>query len=633
MLIKVLSLVQDTHDLFATLMVSLELKNNSRFFRTYSNSFTTDDAATNLASLRFSQSNRTVDPQDSARIITTTTTTTFSMSREIAKGICQHFMDARLIENAADHLAVAFKERGIYQITPKGLHVLERFITRNGIASDNLVKVFVSQPMCMKLINLERTIHDDDLIISKPIIESIFRRFAGARQPNYIVDPTEASRGAQLKPFVENARPPPGYDRSLGVELQDVCEKGKGSSLTVYKQVFGSQAGVDWLLDYSTCVCRDEAAELIGHFVRLGLVALHSDRSKSGDKLVLVEVKSDSGPGLRQAEFRWGTRVTYRITEEGRKLAAANQRQAAAAEAAEAQKANESGSFGGKSSEDDIDRKGARQRTSSDPMGNALSNAVDRQHLTPRQIKDIFNSDDWSKEAQSSTNRLRAILEESMLRGMFREYLRSNYCDENLGFWLDVSEFRRRFSTTSSASGGGAGGAKSKPTSAGATSAMEVHQQHLVAAAMQIYHTYLAPMSPNELNIDHNLRGDVVNFIQKAQLDNAASGDTPVQMKKLTASADGASEGGETVPTIALRATQVQTLLRHYERIQDHIFRLLATDQVPKVSAPMIEECHHCMLTSLVHHQFIRGPKFQAVLKEADDAIEGEKSSPLHVKA
>lgn len=563
-------------------MVSLELKNNSRFFRTYPNSFTTDDAAVNLASLRFSQSNRTVDPNDSARIITTTTTTTFSMSREIAKGICQHFMDARLIENAADHMAVSFKERGIFQITPKGLHVLERFITKNGIAADNLVKVFVSQPMCMKLLNLERNVTDDDILISKPIVESVFRRFAGARQPNYIIDPTELARSAAPKPFVDNARPPPGFDRSLGVELQDVAEKKSsgGGGLDVYKQVFSSQAGVDWLLDFSSCVCRDEAAEILGHFVRLGLIVLHTDRSKSGDKLVIVEVKSDSGPGLRQAEFRWGTRVTYRITDEGRKLATANQRQAAAAEEAEAKAAAEhhsSSSARGKKSSDSSDRERAY-----DPMGSALADAVDSQHLTPRQLRDMFNSDDWSKESQSSTNRLRAILEMSSLRGMFREYLRSNYCDENLGFWLDVSEFRRRFSTTSSASGGRSAGKSA--ANAGATSAMEVHQQHLVAAAMQIYHTYLAPMSPNELNIDHNLRGDVVNFIQKAQLDNAANGDQPVQMKKLTPSVDSSPDGGETVPTIALRATQVQTLLRHYERIQDHIFRLLATDQVPKVS-------------------------------------------------
>lgn len=109
-------------------------------FKSYPNSFTTDDAATNLASLRFSQSNRLPDPNDPGRIITTTTTTTFSMARDIAKGICQHFLDARLIESAIDRDATQFKDRGIFQLTPKGLHVLERFVTKNGISAQMLVQ-------------------------------------------------------------------------------------------------------------------------------------------------------------------------------------------------------------------------------------------------------------------------------------------------------------------------------------------------------------------------------------------------------------------------------------------------------------------------------------------------------------
>lgn len=45
------------------------------------------------------------------------------MSREMAKEMCQHFMDARLIENAADPSSIVFKDRGIYMCTAKGLHM------------------------------------------------------------------------------------------------------------------------------------------------------------------------------------------------------------------------------------------------------------------------------------------------------------------------------------------------------------------------------------------------------------------------------------------------------------------------------------------------------------------------------
>ncbi|KAI9610853.1 hypothetical protein H4Q26_008695 [Puccinia striiformis f. sp. tritici PST-130] len=106
----------------------VKLTTNTRFFRSYPNSFTTDDAAANLSSLRFSQSNRSTDPNDPSRIVTTTTTTTFSMNRDIAKGICQHFMDARLIENAADPLNPIFKERGIYFPDKKAMVEYKKFL-------------------------------------------------------------------------------------------------------------------------------------------------------------------------------------------------------------------------------------------------------------------------------------------------------------------------------------------------------------------------------------------------------------------------------------------------------------------------------------------------------------------------
>lgn len=41
----------------------------------------------------------------------------------MAKEMCQHFMDARLIENAADPSSIVFKDRGIYMCTAKGLHM------------------------------------------------------------------------------------------------------------------------------------------------------------------------------------------------------------------------------------------------------------------------------------------------------------------------------------------------------------------------------------------------------------------------------------------------------------------------------------------------------------------------------
>ncbi|GAA97320.1 uncharacterized protein L969DRAFT_94380 [Mixia osmundae IAM 14324] len=592
---------KDTHDLFATLMVSLELKNNSRFFKTYPNSFTTDDAAANLASLRFSQSNRTTDPNDASRIVTTTTTTTFTMSREIAKGMCQHFMDARLIQNAVDAELSAFKERGIYQITPKGLHILERFITKNGISADGLVHVFTSQPICMKLLHLERRQSDDEIHVSRVIVEAVFRRFSGGRHPNYMIDQLDPSRPPNsTKSWTETTKQQQElFDRSGGVEFQDLTEKFTSGDRVVVKHVFNSVDAVEWLGDFTTVCCREEAADLLAHFVRYGYISLFSDKSKSTDRVMLTEVLANPGTANHQrAQFKWGVKVFYRVTDEGKAVAAGSVTTLAAARPAmprdpSHEKAPEQPLRGALPlNTDKANDKAVYGNT-------ALTEALDSQLISGNLI-DLFRGDasepvtNWAKEPHSSTARLTAILEQPALRALFRDYLRSSYCEENLGFWLDVADFRRRFSTTSSAIGGRPGVKAEKSTSnVTASSAMEVHQQALVSAAMNIYDTYLAPASPSELNIDHNLRGDVVTFVQKIQQDSGA----PKRHSDATdATADGNNATSD-LPGVALRASQVQTLLRHYERIQGHIFRLLATDQVPK---------------------FIRTPKFLEILAASD---------------
>ena len=81
---------------------------------------------------------------------------------------------------------------------------------------------------------------------------------------------------------------------------------------------------------------------------------------------------------------------------------------------------------------------------------------------------------------------------------------------------------------------------------------------------------YLAPASPCELNIDHNLRAELIAYMNKVSSDK--------------------DEGikGDVQPGIGnvLHASQPQTTVKLYERIQSYIFTLMATDSVPKVSTP-----------------------------------------------
>jgi hypothetical protein len=209
------------------------------------------------------------------------------MTRDMAKAMSQHFMDARLIENAADPSSNLFKDRGVYVLTPKGLHVLERFITRNGINGDHLSHVFASQPICMKLLHLERRSIDDEIIVSQSVITALFRRFVG-RQANYPRDSSEAVDAERAY-----------HDRSRGIQLMETTDRtvvaGKPTS-TQHRHCFMALAALEWLCDFTSVVGREEAAEMAAQFVRFGLIVLVSDKRKNNDSAIIFTVRG-SAPG------------------------------------------------------------------------------------------------------------------------------------------------------------------------------------------------------------------------------------------------------------------------------------------------------------------------------------------------
>lgn len=678
--------LQDTHDLFATLIVSLQLTTHRHLFKSYPNSFTTDEAAENLSALKFSQSNRAPDPKEPSRVITTTTTTTFSMSRDMAKGICQHFMDARLIENASDLASTVFKDKGIYMITPKGLHILERFITKNGINGEHLVQVFSTQPICMKLLHLERRTHDDELLINRAVLEVIFRRFAG-RQPNQ-----RAGDSADL-------------DRTMGIEVQDVSEKAKGGrgTLTI-KHTFTALSALEWLCDFTTICGRDEAAEMAAHFVRLKFIELVQDKSsrKENEGDGVIQVQGDDGVGgISQGEFRCHFKVIYGMTDWGRSVArwpgynAVEQGQTSSFQSRD-RASSIHDSFGAPvrstgSASPMTGTDGNRSSTSLPGMRGLPANSFSQTHqnigdtassggyrspstgsladdaggmrggLKHKSSQSEHLRNDFSRSRQNSgsenefptlnsrdsnSKRLRQILEEPALRSIFRDFLKQNFCEENLSFWLDVQDFKRRFNTTSSAVAvrgtegstgsargeggkGGMGGAIRKLGGKGSNhainqdssgwSAMEKHQQDLIAMAFVIYNTYLAPGSTCELNVEHNMRTELVTYMTKIIHDaKSGAGLNQVSAKDVHRNSSDASGNLEerrravfaAMPRAPLHASQLQTMVRMYERIQDHIFRLMATDSVPR---------------------FIKDPKFLNLVhsvEEYAEALEAGKVDP-----
>ncbi|KAG6332123.1 hypothetical protein ID866_6968 [Astraeus odoratus] len=532
--------LKDTLDLFATLIVSLQLTNHKQYFRTFPNSFTTDEAAHNLASLKFSQSNRGPDPRDKSRIVTTTTTTTFSMTRDMAKAMCQHFMDARLIENAADQGSNLFKDRGTYVLTPKGLHVLERFISKNGINSDHLQHVFSTQPICIKLLHLERRAADDEIIVTQSVITALFRRFVG-RQPNY-----PPSNSGPLDAFGEY------HERSKGVQLMDVQERAQPSlsrSTSAHKYCFAAVSALEWLCDFTSVVGREEAAEMAAQFVRFGLITLVSDKRKNNDSAIIF---------TQHGEFRCTAKAVYKVTEEGKRLAQWD-------EVSASPLSSTTNLHGDRHSLDgSIAEVGAK--SGPEAVVNAADAKIHRRISMAEKLNIAYEAGEKKTNVKSNMDRLNYILEEPSYRALFRDFLKANFCEENLSFWLDVEDFKRKFNITSSAQATVPSGRTAFRSTPG-QAAMERHHETLIQTAFQIYNKYLAPSSQHELNIDHGLRLDLATYLGEVM--NNLHG-RPIE--------------GQVIPSqaAAFNATQLQMLIKLYSRIQTHVLRLMATDSLPK---------------------------------------------------
>ena len=211
------------------------------------------------------------------------------MTREMAKGICQHFLDAHLIETATDLDSQLFKDRGIYMLTPKGLHILERFITKNGITAPHLMTVFGTQPIVEKLLHLERRAADDEIIVTKSVMEVLFRRFVG-REPNLTtLNEEELEEAMKSRFYAKNGSEE--VDRSRGVILHKIGLEKKE------EYQFSGISAVNWLSEFTTCVGMDEAAEVAAQFVRYGLIAIVSDKGRVRDQDVVVSVRSGGAGG------------------------------------------------------------------------------------------------------------------------------------------------------------------------------------------------------------------------------------------------------------------------------------------------------------------------------------------------
>lgn len=452
---------QDFKDLFSTLIVSLlPLSAHRVRLSKIEYTFLSEDAINNLGSLKFSQSNRMPDPKDPSRIVTTTTTTTFSMAKDMARSICQRFVEARFIESADGKYQQVYNMKGsVWQLTPKGVSILDSFCARNGIQQKQVSEL--ASHYCAQLVILERDQATDKLIHDWGTIEVIFRRFVGSDGRN-IKSSVTAADSDSLNDY---------RDGLTGVKMA-AERKVNGKA---YVNTFTGKAAVDWLMDCSTIVDRRETVEIATLFVEHDLIEpIAQDRAF---------MSQNSAFNL----FQPTKHAIYQITHRGKEI---------------------------------INGSGSRGRASESEGGTGSQrNGITR---------------------DSNTARLEKILHDPALRLLFRENLRDTHCEENLSFYKDVDEFVRSCR-------GAIRQAEKNPTANTMDGIKEI-----MAQAYGIYNAFLAPGSPCELNIDHQLRNNLATRMTKAVGQDVAMIETLEEVTEL------------------------------FEDAQNAVFKLMASDSVPK---------------------------------------------------
>lgn len=413
--------MQDLHDLFATLVVSLPLGQNRVRLTRYDHTFTTDEGLTNLCSLKFSQSNRMPDPKDRERIVTTTTTTTFSMAREMARTICTMFLESRLIEAVNGRTDFSSKDT-VWELTPKGLNILTRFVQRHGINARPVNAALDSPRNVMNLLILERDEETDVVIDDAAMVDVLFRRFVGDSGPRTKSGSSSSDSDSEY------------LTGTVGVRMHEGKSK-KGDKKKPW--VFDGKAGFDWLMDCTTTVDKREAFDIANSFIRNGLIELHTG--------------SDSSQNSAAARFSASRHVNYAITKRGMQVAG-----------------------------------WAEAASSSPPASSNGEASSSRTAAAPGR--------------DSNTNRMTVILRDPALRLLFREYLRETHCEENMAFYLEVGTFLNEYRQAKSGSG--------HPR-------IDTVRDTL-ASAYSLYNAFLAPGSPCELNIDHNLRNALAARMTRA---------------------------------------------------------------------------------------------------------------------
>ncbi|KAL0079297.1 regulator of G protein signaling domain-containing protein [Phycomyces blakesleeanus] len=284
-----------------------------------------------------------------------------------------------------------------------------------------------------------------------------------------------------------------------------------------YTYTFYGYQCFEWICEYTTVVSGEEGLMIAAEFVLYGWIVQVLDKS---DKSNSIRTDNNS--------FKTTKRAIYYVTERGRKVLGWQT------------KPTRSPSDVSLSKQSDIASSSSSSVTQSQVLRKQMTLA---KRLAPTGLQASSNSQ-WT--------RLRQILEDPLLRMYFRDFMKANFCEENINFWVDYYSLRKK--------------ARSR----------RMIISELLTDCYTIYDTYLGMQAASEVNIDHGLRQEIITLVTRTFTVAPGSSldmpflNIPIQPTLINVTVNGSNQ------------QCLQVIMRMYDKVNDHICRLMAQDSVPR---------------------------------------------------
>lgn len=611
--------------MFSAVLLQVTLADHRVMFRTYPYTFTTDEAAKVMSSLVFIHVHRHPDPADPSRQVATRTTTTFSMDYATAKNMIQHFLSARLIMSATDPTNWNVRDRGLWCPTLKGKYVLEEFtdytqveMTATLIAALNApyMSLNSSGSTGSRIITLDRLTDNDDLItFSRPNMTAAFKAMMSSLpHDELLMDEVGGVDKKNLSIFKHTF---------VGMHCVEwlcdrltVTSKDEAEMVAAEFVLFGWIAQVldksdkgyntkDDSMSFRTTrnaiyYVTDRGCSIIGWKIPTPMkdgFIVHENNSNSGISMEGSDTSSIKKSNARKVVINTGKTPSNKVASETTALPVKQYNTTTAT--------NDFYQLNKTTATTDINIKSLsmqRQNSATALIEQALSQSslessttmesiVPTIHrgISPRPPSMSLTDSSMSHQSNNSAlmattitdnsqfTRLHQILETPLLRMYFRDFLRKNYCVENINFWVDHHILLKN-----------------------STKKSMIDQ---ISECYSIYEMYLGPSATADVNIDHTLHQEIIKYVSGvfvivSQLP-AAGIDYFMLAANTTAKNHNKSAKSTTrlllLPPqagnikqriVTIRGTSTDRclakLLKMFSRVNDHVCRMMAEDSVPK---------------------------------------------------